>query len=259
NYTRNFFRHRILPLVREAYPAALQNLAANIDRFRGIELLYTQAVELQKKKLLEYRGGEVHIPVGRLKKATPLITLLYEIFSPYGFTPQQAPAIGSLLESDTGKYICSATHRVLRNRSWLILSPLESMKATTILIESGESAVEFAQGCLRFKRTIPASPPPADAMVAWLDAKEIIFPLILRPWQPGDYFYPLGMRKKKKLARFFIDQKLSATEKEKIWVLEMNKKIIWVVGRRIDHRFRITPSTKDAWQISFRSAAGSTR
>jgi tRNA(Ile)-lysidine synthase len=252
-YTRNFFRHQILPLVEQAYPSASGNLADNLSRFREAEFLYREAVDRQKKKLLEPRGDEIHIPVLKLKKAVPLITLIYELFSPYGFTPQQAGAIAGLLDSPSGKYICSATHRLLKDRQWLILTTLHGAAAATVLIGKGRTIIDYAGGSLQLE-DLPDfnGRPTAESSVAWLDSGQIDFPLLLRPWRPGDYFYPLGMRKKKKLARFFIDQKLSLAEKEKVWVLEMNRKIIWVVGRRIDDRFKVTPSTREVLKISCR-------
>ncbi len=256
-YTRNFFRHQILPLVERAYPSAVENLAANLGRFRETEVIYREAIDGQKKKLLEYKGGEIHIPVLKLKQAGPLATLIHEIFSGYGFTPQQIGLIAGLLDSPSGKYICSASYRLLKDRRWLILSPLNGGEPATILIEKGRTIVDYSRGTLQLE-WLPdfTGEPSSDGSVAWLDAKEINFPLLLRPWRPGDYFYPLGMRKKKKLARFFIDQKFSLAEKEKVWVLEMNRKIIWVVGRRIDDRFRLTASTREVLKVCFRPAEG---
>lgn len=257
-YTRNFFRHQILPLIEGVYPGVRQNLGDNILRFREIETLYQEAIAGHKKKLLVQKGEEVHIPVLKLKKSRPLHTLIYEIIHPLGFSPRQVPEVVGLLDSSSGKYIASGTHRILKDRSWLIISPLVPTPADNILIEAPEGVVSYAGGELRFQLlegtgTDKAS---ADATEAWLDASAIQFPLLLRKWRPGDYFYPLGMRKKKKLARFLIDARLSLVRKEKIWVLEMDKKIVWVVGMRIDDRFKLTNGTRQMLRIQAVSDAG---
>jgi tRNA(Ile)-lysidine synthase len=263
-YTRNYFRHQVIPLIEQAYPGALSNLADNLGRFREIEAVYRTCIDAQQKKLLEYKGNEVHIPVEKLRKLSPLATLLYEIMAPYGFSPQQLDAIKGLLDSDSGRYVLSAAggYRLLKNRNWLILSPLDMADAAHILVEESDAVVRCRDGVLKFGRIrLPAPigspmvglPEVLDQgpLLALLDASRVRFPLLLRPWRKGDYFYPLGMRKKKKLSRFFIDNKLSVADKERVWVLEMDKKVIWVVGLRIDDRWKVGPGTRDVLRIGW--------
>jgi tRNA(Ile)-lysidine synthase len=125
--------------------------------------------------------------------------------------------------------------------------------ARHIIIEAGEQTINFEAGRLEIQSvsSVPAKIPDSTGE-ALLDAKAIRFPLLLRKWKTGDYFYPLGMQKKKKLSRFLIDLKLSKSAKEQVWVLESDKKILWVIGHRIDNRFRLSDTTSEALQISYR-------
>jgi len=260
-YSRNYFRQQLIPLVQKIYPKADENMLDNIQRFADTELLYQQAIHQHKKKLLEIKGNETHIPVLKLQKSEPLYTIVYEIIKEFNFTSHQTNEVIGLLSSESGKYVQSSSHRIIRNRSWLIIAPSATEKADTILIEEGTSSIEAAGFRLDFSnQTTTNHKPPSVAVglpkamqttnsIAQLDNKHISFPLILRKWKTGDYFYPLGMKKKKKLSRFFIDQKLSKTEKENIWVLESDKKILWVIGYRIDDRFKITDHTISILQI----------
>ena len=197
----------------------------------------------------------MHIPVLKLKKAEPLHTIVYEIARDYGFNAAQSEEIIALLDSDSGKYIQSTSHRIIKNRNWLIVAPLEAERAGIVIID-GTGKWESSEGNLKVEMSTGATVSSSQLkqvsnFQACLDAKEIKFPLLLRKWKQGDYFYPLGMPKKKKLARFFIDAKLSKTEKEKICVVEMDKKVIWIVGHRIDDRFKLTDKTKSILKLSF--------
>jgi tRNA(Ile)-lysidine synthase len=255
-YTRNYFRNQLIPDLQKVFLQVENNLLDNLQRFKEIEQLYQQSIELHKKKLLEQKGVEVHIPVLKLLKAEPLSTIVYEIIKEFGFTSYQATDIIALLQSETGKFIQSSSHRIIKNRNWLIISPNQTFGAENILIEKADKKIEFTNGILEFKEVPNVQYSMLNSqLVAQLDAYEIRFPLLLRKWKQGDYFYPLGMNKKKKLSRFFIDQKLSMTEKENVWVIEMDKKIAWIVGFRIDNRFKITDKTKNILLISWNQNA----
>ncbi|HVZ95470.1 MAG TPA: tRNA lysidine(34) synthetase TilS [Chitinophagaceae bacterium] len=253
-YTRNYFRHRIIPGIQKVFPRAESNLLDNISRFADIELLYKQAIDLHKKKLLAFHENEVHIPVLKLLKTEPLATVVFEIIKDYGFSPAQTGGIIQLLHGESGKYVASSTHKIIRSRNWLIISPTQTTEANTILIEESDKSIDFEAGILELKHfSNNGAPVDSSGAVAMLDSANITFPLFLRKWKRGDYFYPLGMQKKKKLSRFFIDQKLSLAEKENIWVIESNKKILWIINYRIDDRFKITPGTKNILQFKMRA------
>lgn len=250
-YTRNYFRNQLIPSVQKVFPQAEENLLNNIERFKEIEILYQQSIHLHKKKLLEQKGNEIHIPVLKLLKAIPVKTIVYEIIKDFGFTAHQTDEVVGLLKSESGKYISSATHKIIKNRNWLIIAPVNTLEANHILISETDKECDFESGKLKIKNyELRMEKVPLSSHTAMLDAGNIAFPLLLRKWKQGDYFYPLGMQKKKKLSKFFIDQKLSLPDKEKIWVIESNKKIIWVIGKRIDDRFKVTSKTKNVLEIS---------
>jgi tRNA(Ile)-lysidine synthase len=250
-YTRNLFRNEIIPLITKVYPQVKANLQDNITRFIEINKLYKISIDQLKKKLCKIKNEEVHIPVKQLMSYQNR-ALIFELISEYGFSEKQIDEVMKLADSESGKFIESPIrYRIIKFRNWFIISKEQSPDAATVIIEEGTKNIQHSAFNLQLSILQPTTPKlPTTNLIACLDASQISFPLILRKWKQGDYFYPLGMRKKKKLSRFFIDQKLSKTQREKAWVIEMNKKIIWIVGLRIDDRFKITEKTKKVLEIS---------
>ena len=250
-YTRNYFRNELIPAIGKVYPQVKENLQDNIERFREIEKLYRLSVDGIIKKLSRIKGTEVHIPVKQLMGYRNR-ALIYELISRYGFSEKQVEELIKLAASESGKYFSSPEggYRVIKHRHWFIISPVEGKESENIIIEDNIYTVPFPIGNLRIRRVQSHdSRLTTHDSVASLDSKQISFPLLLRKWKPGDYFYPLGMKKKKKIARFLIDLKLSKTEKENVWVLESAQRIIWVLGHRIDERFKVTEKTKEVLQL----------
>ncbi len=246
-YTRNDIRLNVIPAIEKSFPDVVANINDSITRFAEAEEVYNNAIAKEIKKLTEQRGNDIYVPVRKLRLRTPLNTICYELFKPYGFTPQQLPHIVDLMESESGHYIDSPIHKIIKDREFLIITEQDIEIADTILISELPATISIGDKTISFKSSNIPDKIPGDSDTAYIDAGKLKFPLLLRTWKQGDYFYPIGMgMKKKKLSKYFKDQKVPLHEKDKVWVLESDKRIVWLVGHRMDERFKLKPSTLNA-------------
>ncbi|MFY7995729.1 MAG: tRNA lysidine(34) synthetase TilS [Sediminibacterium sp.] len=253
HYTRNKLRQHLMPVLQELFPEVAKQLTGNIDRFREGLQIYRTAVQQQIDRITIRQGEELHIPIQSWKQLNPLSTFTWEIIHPFGFHAAQIPEIIKLLEAETGKFCQSATHRIIRNRKHLVIAPLSDQLPSVISIAENDQTILFSGGTIE-QTTIAYERIPMDtpANEIYISTAELKYPLLLRKWQQGDYFYPLGLNKKKKISKFLIDLKLSITDKEKVFVLTSQDKIIWVVGLRLDHRFRLQATSGEAMHLVHR-------
>jgi tRNA(Ile)-lysidine synthase len=254
NYTRNYFRNELIPAFQKVFPSVEENILENIERLKEVEYIYTESIHRHKENLIEQKGFEEQVPILKLKKSHPVRTIIWEIIKSKNFTAGQVDEVIKLMDSSNGSYIRSSTSRIIKNRKWLIITrDPENVGALYIPIDEEQKTVRVSYNEHLYLEKVKITPdykPQTSNSIACLDAEKISFPLLLRKWKQGDYFYPLGMKKKKKLSKFFIDQKLSLTDKEKVWVVESDKRIVWVINHRIDDRFKILPSTKNVLEIT---------
>jgi tRNA(Ile)-lysidine synthase len=255
-YLRNQIRHTIIPNLETIFPNAVETLNENIKRFNAAEMIYTSAMEKILKKIKEKRGNEEYLFLKKIEQLPYKDAIYYEVFSKLGFTSQQIPHIQALSKAETGKLISNTEYTVLKHRDFLIVSKNISSNNTLIVINESEANVITSSFELKIERigAIDVKQLPVNnTSEIWLDAAKIIFPLILRKRKVGDYFYPFGMgMKKKKVSKFLSDIKLNAKQKENIWILEQQSKIIWLINHRIDERFKVTEATKSIVKIVVR-------
>ncbi|MCX6245775.1 MAG: tRNA lysidine(34) synthetase TilS [Bacteroidetes bacterium] len=254
-YLRNKIRHEVIPVFHELNPAFPQTITENIYRLRKTEMVYRKAIDADRTNLFREDKTGIHIRIDKLKEFSPPELYAFEFLSPYGFNESVISDIIHSLDESGGKTFFSPTHRLVKDRKELIIHPLKTEKAGTLLplyVSISDSRKEIRKPVhLRFEKIkITASfeiDPSKDK--ATLDLSKITFPLILKKWKRGDSFYPYGLNKKKKLSDYFIDCKFSIADKENTWLLCTGQHIIWVVGHRIDHRFRVTSRTKEVLQV----------
>jgi len=243
-YTRNKIRHLVIPVLKEINPSIEKTLGDTIERLRGTGELAERYISELRDTISSSEGNTITFNTDPLKNYLPDKTVLFELFRPFELSGSQLKDLSDVILGKTGGQLYTSAYRIIKNRNKIVISPNEKPAEYSYSIKNAgelknvpgiESAeiLELTDGFII----------PGESLVACLDLEEIDFPLIVRKWKNGDHFYPLGMKHKKKLSDFLTDRKLSLIEKEKIMVLESAGRIAWVIGERIDSRFRIRPST----------------
>lgn len=258
-YVRNKIRHKIVPVLKELNPNLLESFDETLSHLNGSKRMVEDRVLQVFKKIAVVRRNEIYFNIKKLKKLSTPKNYLYEMLHPYGFTAYSD--IARLLDAQTGKMVLSATHQLLRNRGELILSPLGEVNASdTYEILEGTKKItvplnlkikpldSITHEVAKFKELNAGS----DQNTIVVDSKKLQFPLTLRKWESGDFFFPFGMDGKKKLSKFFKDEKMSLIEKENSWLLCSGDKIVWVIGKRMDDRFKLTSGSKQGLQIKLK-------
>lgn len=250
-YSRNLIRHEIIPLFEKINPRFQDTICENVDRLKETEDIYYQQIDSIKEKLLIFANDKILIKINELVDLEPKATYLYELLKPYGFSKSQIADIIDVLESTPGKQFTSLTHQLVRDREYLIIKEVSLIKNKKYTIDLNTENIDYpiSLNISFFEKTTDFKI-IKDNLTGLFDLDKLDFPLILRKWEKGDYFMPLGMKNLKKLSDFFIDSKISIIEKENIWILESNGKIIWIIGYRIDERFKITDLTKNILKIN---------
>ncbi|MBW8241333.1 tRNA lysidine(34) synthetase TilS [Muricauda oceani] len=245
-YLRNKIRHEVVPHLKELHPAFLQNFQ-NTQHFLGQtnDLVINHLKEL-KQKMFRHEKGVVKIQISELEKLQPLDAYLYGLLSEYGFTEWND--VKSLLGAMSGKQLISKTHRLLKDRDCLMLSKIEIKANTSYAVHLNETTSDLP---IKLKLEEWKTLGETAENVVFLDKEKLNFPLVLRNWKKGDYFYPFGMRGKKKLSKFFKDEKMDLISKEKQWLLCSDEEIVWVLGKRADERFKVEESTQEIVKITW--------
>jgi len=251
-YQRNKIRHDVLPVMEQINPGFMNVMEGNMERLGEVFEIYERSIQQLRMEIFKEKQGKITIDVERLRALTPLGTWLYELFSPFGFTRMQCEGIEKIMDARPGRQSISTTHRLFMDRNRMILVPAGAKTFERFYLDDPEkqSSLPFPMDMEVLERAELESIPD-DPNTACLDLDKIQFPLIIRRWIHGDYFFPLGMEQIKKLSDFFVDEKVSVPEKERTWIMASGKKIVWIMGYRIDHRFRITPSTSRILRLRF--------
>jgi|TARA_B110000914_G_scaffold65079_1_gene56812 tRNA(Ile)-lysidine synthase len=239
-YLRNKIRHNLMPLLKEMNPSIGKSISKELSILNNINSVYKETIHKNLNKIIINEDDRIIISKVKLLSLSPLDVYVYEIFSPYGFSDLRN--ISNTITKGSGKQFFSPTHKLLFDREYIFLSKIIEKETIETSIDSSVISIEIPiKMCFCVTHEVDYND---NINNAYLDFEKLQFPLTIRAWKKGDKFIPLGMSCYKKLSDFFIDIKLSLLDKEKVYLLCSGKDIIWVIGYRIDDRYKVTSKTK---------------
>ncbi|MDE7074527.1 MAG: tRNA lysidine(34) synthetase TilS [Odoribacter sp.] len=247
NYVRNKIRHQVIPVLKEINPAFLNTMAENGEILKETETIFLYGIRRLQTEILHSEEGETFINIEKTLASPAPYTLLYETLRPFGFNKEQIRAILDSHTATPGKQFRADKHLLVKDRNhWRLYDDSQCHRIVLTIPTPGV----YTTGSINISLKLFARPEnfviPQQTGTACLDADKIRFPLIVRNWQAGDSFCPLGMNKsRKKLSDFFTDQKFSTRQKQECLLLLSDGQITWLIGYRTDERFKITPSTRN--------------
>ncbi len=248
-YFRNLIRNEVIPILKKINPNLEETFEVSVEKLKYTEDFFLSQVDSIKNILVEERGGDYWISIPSLKKYKGFEIILFQILSEFGFNYTQVRQVFQSFNSQSGKVFYAPSYLLSIDRSYLVITSHAEEVAEQQIFDISES-VKGPNFELRFEIIDNNNlfiDPSKD--IAFIDLDEIEFPIKLRAWSRGDRFYPLGMTKKKKLSDFLIDNKVPINLKSRIFVLTTNNSIFWVIGHRIDNRFKVTKKTRRVLKI----------
>jgi tRNA(Ile)-lysidine synthase len=246
-YQRNLIRNEVVPLLKQINPNLENTMQHTVERIAAIEDIFEQEIEMLRKQITWADSQAVFVNYKAIQTLSQPVIKLSELLKTYHFTYQQSQDIFEAFDKESGKIFLSPTHTLVKDRTELVITQksLQSFVSQVITIDNEELIVDNLKLIIgkSFERTEDFVVPTARK-IACLDADKVRFPLQLRKWKEGDWFCPLGMNKKKLISDFLIDQKVPLNLKKDVYLLTSNGSIVWVMGMRIDDRFKVTDKTE---------------
>ena len=249
-YKRNALRHELIPVLKSIFPTILEALNTTQNNLIASQDLLKNHIEDIENRVIKFSSlDEIHYTIEQLKLLNPLRSYIYPLFGKYGFT--DLDEIYHLVDAQSVKQIHSNTHSILKDRNVMILMPKSALKSDFFLsITDLEKEIKLSEFGVHLNFERESNLGNSSKNTLFLDHDKLQFPLVLRSWAEGDFFYPSGMTGKKKLSKYFKDEKLSLLQKSKVLLLCSKEDVVWVVGMRPDARFIATSKTKHILNVN---------